>query len=86
VVYVCGSAHCIGRVDMMRNGACSLSGQPHDHASDHCYVLFSLLFVVHWLPLVVFLRCEQRRVVAAEPAVGVPGVLSWAGGSGCEGG
>jgi len=40
----------MGRVDMMRYGAC----QSPDHASDRCYVSCSLLIAVLWLPLVVF--------------------------------
>ena len=75
----------MGRVDMMRCGVWPLSGQPPDHASDRCYVSCSLLFVVIWLPLVVFLRCGKRRVVTAEAVGGVPGVPGLAEGSGGEG-
>jgi len=79
----------MSRVHIMRYGAWSPSGQSPDHASDCCYVSYSILFVVLWLALVVFclaangVRLLQRqwgeyRVWREEAALkGFKGVHRW---------
>jgi len=75
----------VGRVDMMRYGAWPLSGQPPDHASDRCYVSCSLLFVVLWLPLVVFCVAENGVWLLQRQWGGCRGCRVWRGVAGVKG-